>query len=122
MRGRRIASHQPSLYIERFPTASKYCCVWRSGAFASASESANVKPCRGSCSIPSTCVGAGMPTISSTVGAMSITCVKWLRRPPASETSFGYRTTSGLRVPPRCEATCLPQLNGQFPAHAQAAE
>ena len=89
MRGRRIASHQPSLYIARLPTASKYCWVCRSGAFRSESESANVNPCSGSCSIPSTCVGAGIPTISRTVGAMSITCVKWLRRPPESEIAFG---------------------------------
>ncbi len=89
MRGSRIASHQPSLYIARFPTASKYCCVCRSGALASESESAKVKPCSGSCSIPSTCVGAGIPAISSTVGAMSITCVKWLRRAPGSEIAFG---------------------------------
>ena len=41
-----------------------------------------MKPCSGSCSIPSTCVAAGIPAISSTVGAMSITCVNWLRRPP----------------------------------------
>ncbi len=28
----------------------------------------------------------------------------------------------GLRVPPRCEATCLPHWNGVLPAQAQAAE
>ena len=32
----------------------------------------------------------------------------------------GQETTIGLRVPPRCEATCLPHWNGVLPAQAQA--
>ena len=31
----------------------------------------------------------------------------------------GQETTSGLRVPPKCEATCLPHWNGVFIAQAQ---
>ena len=34
----------------------------------------------------------------------------------------GQWTTRGLRVPPRCEPTCFPHLNGVLLAHAQAAE
>ena len=53
---------------------------------------------------------------------MSITWVNWVRRPPWSRIPRGQWTTIGLRVPPRCEATCLPHWNGLLPAHAQAAE
>ncbi len=60
--------------------------------------------------------------MSRIVGPMSITWVKWLRRAPPSLTCSGQWTTIGLRVPPRCEATCFPHLNGALPAHAQAAE
>ena len=41
MRGIRIESHQPSLYIARLPKFSKYCWVCTSGASASAKDSAN---------------------------------------------------------------------------------
>ena len=64
----------------------------------------------------------GMPAMSRIVGATSITCVKCDRSAPASVTRSGQWTTSGLRVPPRCEPTCLPHLNGVLPAHAHAAE
>ena len=122
MRAVFIDSHQPSLYIERLPTVSKYCWVWRSGAFASVSESANVTPCIGCCSIPSMCVGIGMPAISRIVGPTSMTWVKCVLRAPPSLILSGQWTTSGLRVPPRCEPTCFPHLNGVLPAHAHAAE
>ena len=85
-------------------------------------ESAKVNPCIGCCSIPSMCVGMGMPAMSRIVGAMSVTCVKCFRRPPPSEIRSGQWTTSGLRVPPRWEPTCFPHLNGVLPAHAHAAE
>ena len=52
---------------------------------------------------------------------MSMTWVNWLRSPPSSAIRAGQLTTIGLRVPPRCEATCLPHWNGLLPAHAQAA-
>ena len=101
---------------------SKYCWVRCSGAAASVNEPANDVPCIGSCSIPSTVRGIGMPAMSRIVGATSIMWVNCERSPPASGTRSGQWTTSGLRVPPRCEPTCLPHWNGVFPAHAQAAE
>ena len=60
--------------------------------------------------------------MSRIVGPMSITWVKWLRSAPLSLILSGQWTTIGLRVPPRCEPTCFPHLNGVLPAHAQAAE
>ena len=123
MRSVLIASHQPSLYIARLPIVSKYCWVWRSGASASVSESAKVTPCIGCCSIPSMCVGIGMPATSRIVGPMSITWVNCeSQRAAARLIRSGQWTTIGLRVPPRCEPTCLPHWNGVLPAHAQAAE
>ena len=122
MRGIIIDSHQPSLHMARLPKISKYCWVWRSGAAGSVRESANDTPCIGSWSMPSTEVGWGMPAISRMVGPTSITWVKWERTAPWSRTRVGQWTTAGLRVPPRCEATCLPHWNGAFPAQAQAAE
>ena len=79
-------------------------------------------PCIGSWSIPSTVSGSGMPATSRMVGATSMTWVNWERSPPASLMRAGQCTTMGLRVPPRCEPTCLPHWNGVFPAHAHAAE
>ena len=121
MRAVFMASHQPSLYMARLPTASKYCCVWCSGAFSSVSESLNPNPCSGSWAMPSTVLGAGMPATSRIVGAMSITCVQCGRSAPVSVTRAGQWTTIGSRFPPRCEPTCLPHWNGVLPAHAQAA-
>jgi hypothetical protein len=110
------------LYIARLPKFSKYCCVCRSGAFASASVSAKVKPVIGCCSTPSTVVGCGIPTRSRIVGPMSVTCRNCERSPPSSLMRAGQRTTIGSRVPPRCEATCFPHANGVFPAQAHAVE
>ena len=121
MRSVFIASHQPSLYMPRLPIVSKYCCVRNSGAFASANVGAIDVPCIGSCSIPSTVCGCGMPARSRIVGAMSITWPNCERKPPVSVMRSGQRTTMGLRVPPRWEPTCLPHWNGVFPAHAHAA-
>ena len=83
---------------------------------------ANVVPCIGSCSIPSTVGGCGIPAMSRIVGATSITW-RELRAQAAvvRRRRAGQCTTSGLRVPPRCEPTCLPHWNGVLPAHAQAA-
>jgi hypothetical protein len=50
---------------------------------------------------------------------MSITWVNWLRMPPFSLIPFGQCTTTPLRVPPQCEATCLVHWYGEFIAHAQ---
>jgi hypothetical protein len=60
--------------------------------------------------------------MSRIVGPMSMTWVNWVRSPPASAILAGQWTTIGSRVPPRCEATCLPHWNGVLPAHAHAAE
>ena len=121
MRSVLIASHQPSLYIARLPMVSKYCCVRCSGAAASLRLLLKGVPCIGSCSMPSTWVGSGMPAMSRIVGATSITCANCERSPPVSVIRAGARTTNGFRVPPRCEPTCLPHLNGVLPAQAQAA-
>ena len=59
--------------------------------------------------------------MSRIVGPTSMTWVKCVRRPPVSVTRAGQCTTIGFRVPPRCEPTCLPHLNGVLPAQAQAA-
>ena len=79
-------------------------------------------PCIGCCSMPSTCVGGGMPATSRMVGPMSMH-VRELRCAGRRESLIraGQWTTIGLRVPPRCEATCLPHWNGALPAHAHAA-
>ena len=121
MRAVRIESHQPSLYMARLPTDSKYCWVCRSGASAAARLSAKETPWRGCCSMPSTVAGAGMPAISRMVGAMSMTWVNCDRSAPPGGTWPGQWMTIGLRVPPRCEPTCLPHWKGVLPAHAQAA-
>ena len=122
IRGVLTASHQPSLYMARLPMVSKYCWVWRSGAAASVSESAKVTPWKGSCSIPSTWEGAGIPVMSRIVGPTSMAWVKCERSAPPSVIRAGQWMTIGLRVPPRCEPTCLPHWNGVLPAHAHAAE
>ena len=38
---------------------------------------------------------------------------------PDTVDATGHCTTIGLRVPPRCEPTCLPHWKGVAPAHAQ---
>ena len=75
--------------MARLPTLSKYCWVCRSAAAASVNESANVAPCSGSCAMPSTSSGAGMPHTSRIVGARSVTCVNCERSPPASVIRLG---------------------------------
>ncbi len=51
---------------------------------------------------------------------MSMQWVNWEHSAPASLIRAGQETTMPLRVPPRCEATCLPHWKGALPAHAQA--
>ena len=48
--------------------------------------------------------------------------VKCERSAPPSVIRAGQWMIIGLRVPPRCEPTCLPHWNGVLPAHAHAAE
>ena len=121
MRSVFIASHQPSLYIPRLPMVSKYCCVRYSGVLGSMSAALKSTPCIGSCSMPSTVLGSGIPAAVRIVGATSITWVNWVRISSTRSMCPGQLSTIGLRVPPRCDPTCLPHLNGVFPAHAQAA-
>ena len=64
--------------------------------------------------------GACTPATSSSVGKMSMTWWNWLRSPPLSVIFAGQETIIGLRVPPKCEATCLVHWNGVFIAQAQA--
>ena len=78
-------------------------------------------PSIGSCSIPSTTFGSGIPAASRIVGPMSMQCVNCERRSPLALILEGHATTIGLRVPPRWLAICLPHWNGVLPAHAHAA-
>ena len=92
----------------------------RSAAFASSKLYRKLVPSIGFCAIPSTTLGSGMPAASRIVGPTSMQWVNWERKPPASVIRSGQETTMPLRVPPRCEATCLPHWNGALPAQAQA--
>ena len=76
----------------------------------------------GCCAMPSTWVGCGIPAMSRIVGPMSVTWVNWVRSPPVSWMRPGQQMTSGSRVPPRWEATCLPHWKGVLLAQAQAVE
>ncbi|MCY1298826.1 hypothetical protein D9M69_456580 [compost metagenome] len=78
-------------------------------------------PSMGFCGTPLSVLGASMPAASRMVGTMSVTEWNWLRRPPLSLILAGQEMTSGLRVPPKCEATCLVHWNGVFMAWAQPA-
>ncbi len=78
-------------------------------------------PSIGVCTTPFTVFGSGIPAASSTVGAMSTTCWNWLRISPLALIRFGQLITSGLRVPPKFEATCLVHMNGVLPATAHPA-
>ena len=73
----------------------------------------------GFCLTPSTDFGAGIFDASSTVGMTSMTCVNCVRMLPGSLMPLGQVITIGLRVPPKCEATCLTHCNGALPAQAQ---
>ena len=78
-------------------------------------------PSIGSCAMPSTCVGSGMPAASSTVGPTSMTWVNCERIAESAAIRRGQATTIGSRVPPRWLADCLPHWNGALHAWAQAA-
>ena len=79
-------------------------------------------PCIGCCSIPSTCVGAGIPAMSRMVGPMSITCVKCDRSAPCVVDP--RRPVDDHRVAGAAEVRgdLLAPLERAFPAHAHAAE
>ncbi len=76
-------------------------------------------PSIGFCGTPLMLVGAGTPAASRMVGAMSMTWWNWVRMPPLSLIRAGQEMTRPLRVPPKCEATCLVHWNGVSMAWAQ---
>ena len=76
-------------------------------------------PCIGVCWIPWTNVGSISPAASSTVGATSITCANCVRTSPWGSKPCGQCTIVPLRVPPKCDATCLVHWYGVSIACAQ---
>ena len=60
-----------------------------------------------------------MPAASRIVGAMSITWQNCERISPLALMPFGQCTIVPLRVPPKCDATCLVHWYGVFIACAQ---
>ena len=75
-------------------------------------------PSIGFCLTPSTMSGALTPVASRIVGTMSIRWWNWLRTPPTSVMWPGHDITMPCRVPPKCEAICLVNLNGVSNAQA----
>ncbi len=53
------------------------------------------------------------------VGTTSIRWVNACRGASSGSIRAGQLTTIGLRVPPRCEATCFTHWKGVLPAQAQ---
>ena len=66
-------------------------------------------PAIGTCVMPLTLCGCGMPAASRMVGTTSITWWNWVRMPPRSAMPRGQDTAMPLRVPPKCDAICLVQ-------------
>ena len=64
-------------------------------------------------------VGSASPAASSTVGATSMTWANWVRISPFASKPAGQCTIVPLRVPPKCEATCLVHWYGVSMACAQ---
>ena len=122
MRGILIDSHQPSLYIARLPKFSKYCWVWRSGAFVSRERVGEADP--------------GHRLLLDAIDMRRLRDPDHVedRRADIADVSELRPQTAAVvdpllaaddqRVarPPRCEAICFPQLNGVLLAHAQAEE
>ncbi len=76
-------------------------------------------PSIGFWAMPLTVLGAAMPVASRIVGTTSITWWNWWRMPPASLMRLGQAIAMPLRVPPKCDATCLVHLNGVSNAQVQ---
>src|SRR4051794_33359403 len=55
------------------------------------------------------------------VGTTSLQWWNWVRGVASGVILAGQRTTMGLRVPPKCEASSLVPLYGVLPAHPQPA-
>ena len=107
--------------MARAANISKYWEVCRSGALASSSVNRKLVPSMGSCSMPSTTLGSGMPAASRMVGPTSMQWVNWERISLSALRRAGHATTIGSRVPPRWLADCLPHWNGALQACAHAA-
>ena len=71
---------------------------------------------------PWTLVGSGMPAASRIVGAMSMTWWNCARISPRARIAAGQWTIVPLRVPPKCDATCLVHWYGVSIACAQPTE
>ena len=93
--------------MPRLQNISKYCVSRRSAAFASLNAYSVLAPSKGACCTLFTIVGAGIRAASRTVGAMSITWQNCERISPLPLMPFGQCTIVPLRVPPKCDATCL---------------
>ena len=91
------------------PVVSKYCWVRCSDAPASASEAPNDVPCMGSCSIPSTVSGTGLPA-SRIIGATSITWVNGVRNPAGVGDASGPVHDHGIAGPAEVGADLLAPL------------
>ena len=76
-------------------------------------------PWIGVCWTPCTNVGSASPAASSTVAATSMTCENCVRTSPFALIPSGQCTTVPLRVPPKCDATCLVHWYGVSIACAQ---
>src|SRR3990172_12630176 len=105
--------------MPRLPINSKYCDLWRVGAFASSKLYTRLKPSIGVCFTPLIIVGSLTPAASRIVGAMSMTEQNCERTSPVFLMRLGQETTRLLRVPPKCEATCFVHWNGVHIACAQ---
>ena len=93
--------------MPRLQNISKYWVSRRSAALASLNAYSMLVPSYGACCTLFTTVGAGMPAASRTVGAMSMTWQNCDRTSPFALMPFGQCTIVPLRVPPKCDATCL---------------
>ena len=69
--------------------------------------------------MPLTKVGSGSPATSRIVAATSMMWWNWLRISPRAANPLGQWTMVPLRVPPKCDATCLVHWYGVSMACAQ---
>ena len=93
--------------MPRLQNISKYCVSRRSAAFASLNAYSMLAPSNGACCTLLTTVGCGSPAASRIVGAMSMTWQNCERISPFALMPLGQCTIVPLRVPPKCDATCL---------------
>ena len=108
--------------MARLQKISKYWVSCRSAAPASSKLYSMLTPSIGTCWMPFTKLGWGSLAASRTVGATSMTWWNWLRTSPFASIPPGQWTMVPLRVPPKCEATCLVHWYGVSMACAQPTE